>query len=168
MIPALQTLAQAGLHTICWGIESANQRILDLIKKGTHLEDIPNILQTAHNANIKNMVYIMFGFPTETKQEVMHSFDFLTENKHNIDLICSSIFGLQHGSAIYDNPEQYNITNINEKQRTVLDPKITYTITSGLTTEQTKKIRHRHMHRIISINKFPKVFDYVKEQMLLF
>jgi hypothetical protein len=168
LIPALPTLAQAGLHTICWGIESANQRILDLMKKGTHLEDIPNILQTAHNANIKNMVYIMFGFPTETKQEVMHSFDFLTENKHNIDLICSSIFGLQHGSAIYDNPEQYNITNINEKQRTVLDPKITYTITSGLTTEQTKKIRHRHMHRIISINKFPKVFDYVKEQMLLF
>ncbi len=168
LIPILPTLAQAGLHTICWGVESANQRILDLMKKGTHISDIPIILQTAHNAKIKNMVYIMFGFPTETKQEVMHSFDFLTENKHNIDLICSSIFGLQHGSAIYDNPEQYNITTITEKSRTILDPKITYTITSGLTTDETKKIRHRHMHRLSAINKFPKVFDYVKEQMLLF
>ncbi len=168
LIPALPTLASAGLHTICWGVESANQRILDLMKKGTTINDIPLVLQTSHNANIKNMVYIMFGFPTETKQEVMHSFDFLTENKNNVDLICSSIFGLQHGSTIYDHPEDYHIININEKARTVLDPKITYQINQGLTTEETKKIRHRHMHRLSTINKFPKVFDYVKEQMLLF
>ncbi len=168
LIPALPTLAQAGLHTVCWGVESANQRILDLMKKGTHIEDIPQILATSHNAQIKNMIYIMFGFPTETKEEVMHSFDFLTENKNNIDLICSSIFGLQQGSTIYDHPQDYNITEINEKTRTVLDPKITFTINAGLTTEETKKIRHRHMHRINAINKFPKVFDFVKEQMLLF
>jgi len=168
LLPVLPQLAKAGLHTICWGVESANQRILDLMKKGTHIEDIPNVLTTAHNSGIKNMVYIMFGFPTETKEEVMHSFDFLTENKNNIDLICSSIFGLQHGSTIYDHPQDYHITDINEKSRTVLDPKITFNISLGLTTEQTKKIRHRHMHRINSINKFPKVFDFVKEQMLLF
>src|SRR3989338_6748584 len=168
LIPILPQLAKAGLHTICWGVESANQRILDLMKKGTHLEDIPPVLTTSHTAGIKNMVYIMFGFPTETKEEVMHSFDFLTENKDNIDLICSSIFGLQHGSTIYDHPQDYHITDINEKSRTVLDPKITYAISTGLTTEQTKKIRHRHMHRLGTINKFPKVFDFVKEQMLLF
>ncbi len=168
LIPALPQLAQAGLHTICWGVESANQRILDLMKKGTSLEDIPPVLTTSHNTGIKNMVYIMFGFPTETKEEVMHSFDFLTENKNNIDLICSSIFGLQHGSTIYDHPQDYHITEINEKARTILDPKITYQINSGLTTDETKKIRHRHMHRLGAINKFPKVFDFVKEQMLLF
>ncbi|MBI4924705.1 MAG: radical SAM protein [Bdellovibrio sp.] len=168
LIPALPTLAQAGLHTVCWGVESGNQRILDLMKKGTNIQDIQNVLATSHNSGIKNMVYIMFGFPTETKEEVMHSFDFLTEQNKNIDLICSSIFGLQHGSAIYEHPEKYHITQINEKQRIVLDPKVTYTTASGLTTEQAKKIRHRHMHRLNAINKVPKVFDYVKEQMLLF
>ncbi len=168
LIPALSELHAAGLHTVCWGVESANQRILDLMKKGTHIQDIPSVLSTSHTTGIKNMVYIMFGFPTETKEEVMSSFDFLTEQKDNIDLICSSIFGLQQGSTIYDNPAQYQISNINEKKRTVLDPKITYNISSGLTTEQTKKIRHRHMHRLNAINKVPKVFDYLKEQMLLF
>ena len=168
IIPLLPTLKASGLHAVLWGVESANQRILNLIKKGTTIDDIKKALQSSQNNNIKNLLFIMFGFPTETKEEIMNTFQFLKDNEQNIDLICTSIFGLQKQSYIYNNPQEFFITNIHKQPRTVLEEKITYTLSQGVSQEEAKKIRKRHMHIINKINKVPKVFDYLKEQILLF
>lgn len=168
IISLLPTLKASGLHAVLWGVESANQRILNLIKKGTNIEDITKILQVSQNNNIKNILFIMFGFPTETKEEIMNTFQFLKDNGQNIDLICTSIFGLQKQSYIYNNLHEFSITNIHKQPRTVLEEKITYTISQGVSQEEAKKIRKRHTHIINKINKVPKVFDYLKEQILLF
>lgn len=168
LIPILPQLNQSGLHAVLWGVESANQRILDLIRKGTNINDIKNVLIASHNAKIKNMLFIMLGFPSETKEEVMNTFKFMMDNTELINLICTSTFGLQSRSYIYNHPEEFNINSINVQKRTILDEKITYTLTSGVTQDEAKKIRKRHMHIINKVNKVPKVFDYLKEQILLF
>ncbi|MBU1704261.1 MAG: radical SAM protein, partial [Nanoarchaeota archaeon] len=68
-LDVLQELHASGLILIIWGVESGNDRVLKLMNKGTNKEDIQRVLAASHNGGIKNIVYIIFGFPTETKEE---------------------------------------------------------------------------------------------------
>ncbi len=161
-------LYAAGLHTVSWGVESGNQRILDLMSKGTTVSDVKDILQQSHDAGIKNAVYIMFGFPTETKEEFLDTINFLKENKDTIDLATTSMFGLQKGSPVYANPAKFSITKILEEKRTVLDSKITYVVTKGMTPEQVKDLRQKYAKTIKHLDKVPRVFNCFKEQILMY
>ena len=164
--PILKTLKESGLTFIMWGVESGNNRVLKLINKGTNKEDIETVLENSHKAGIKNMTYILFGFPTETKEEFLETIDFLKDNNKHIDLITTSIFGLQKGTEVYNNPEKYKII-IKEEKRTLLEPKITYKAKEGLTQKQAKELRNKYKGTIEKINKFPKTMNFFREHMLL-
>ena len=162
----LETLYRSGLKIILWGVESGSDRILKVIRKGTNIKDIPLVLKNSQQAGIKNVLYIMFGFPTETKEEFMSTIEFLEQNKDNIDLISTSTFGLQKEAPAYKEPETFGIIQIKEKERTVLEPKITYQVKEGLTPQEVVVLRKRNQKRIIKLNKFPKNMNYFREQML--
>ncbi|MDP3728521.1 MAG: radical SAM protein [bacterium] len=161
-------LYAGGLHSVSWGVESGSQRILDLMKKGTDIEKVPQVLKESHDTGIQNILYIMFAFPTETKEEFMETINFLEKNQENIDLVCTSIFGLQHGAKAYESPEEYGIIEIKEKQRTVLEGSITYKIKQGITNKEARILQKKVQNRIDKINKIPKVFKCSREQVLLY
>jgi len=164
---ALRILKEAGLVMIIWGVESGNDRVLNMIKKGTNKADIAQVLSDSHTAGIRNVLYIMFGFPTETKEELLETIDFLKENDVNIDLISTSVFGLQYGTYIYNNPEKFGIRNIVEKERTVLGPNITYDVESGLTQNEASELRRKYQKTIDKFNKYPKTMNFFREHMLI-
>ncbi|MFC1691593.1 B12-binding domain-containing radical SAM protein [Nanoarchaeota archaeon] len=164
-LETLRTLYDSGLRMVLWGVESGNERVLKLMNKGTIKQDVEQVLSDSHKAGIKNVTYIMFGFPTETKEEFMDTIEFLKRNSKNIDLISSSVFGLQHNTTIYNNPADYGITSINEEERTVLEPKITYEVKSGLTQKDASKLREKYKKTLDSINKYPKSMNYFREHM---
>lgn len=161
-----QILYNAGLRFVIWGVESGNDRVLKLMKKATNKKDIKQVLHDSHDAGIKNGVYIMFGFPTETKEELLETIDFVKENGETIDLISTSIFGLQKGSPVYRNPEDFSITRITETKRTILEPKISYEISQGLTNEEAAKLRKKYKKTIENINKYPKTMNFFREHLL--
>ncbi|MBW2977866.1 radical SAM protein [Candidatus Woesearchaeota archaeon] len=161
----LKKLRESGLTMIMWGVESGNDRVLKLINKGTNSKDISKVISDSHNAGIKNIVYMIFGFPTETKEEFLETIDFLNRNKKNIDLVSVSIFGLHKGTAIYNNPSNFGITKITEEQRTVLEPKIRYEVKTGLTQKQANQLRSNYKKTIEKINKYPKTMNYFREHM---
>jgi radical SAM superfamily enzyme YgiQ (UPF0313 family) len=163
---ALKKLRESGLAMVMWGVESGNNRILGLINKGTNAEDIQKVLQDSHKAGIKNIAYILFGFPTETKDEFLDTINFLKNNEQNIDLVSSSVFGLQKNTLIYNNPEKFGIIKITEEQRTVLEPKISYGVSHGLTQKQANKLRRGYKKTMEKINKYPKTMNYFREHML--
>jgi len=163
----LQTLSDSGLKMIIWGVESGNDRVLKLMRKGTNKIEISQILKDSHIAGIKNVIYTMFGFPTETKEEFIETIKFLQENNEYIDLVSTSIFGLQKGTVIYDRPDLFEIKKIHEKKRTVLEPKITYDVESGLTNEEATKLRQKYKKTIEKINKYPKTMNFFREHMLI-
>ena len=124
------------------------------------------ILQLLTGAGIVNINYMLYGFPTETKEEFIETMDFLKENEKNIDLVSSSIFGLQKNTIIYNNPKKFGIIKINEEQRTVLEPKITYEVKTGLNQKEASKLRDKYKKTINKINKYPKDMNYFREHML--
>lgn len=168
LLGKLQTLYDAGLRSVAWGVESGNQRIMDMMKKGTVVSDVKAVLAESKQSGIINIAYIMFGFPTETKAEFLDTINFLKENSDNIDLVSTSTFGLQHGSKIEAAPELYNITHIHREQRTILDEKISYSTNAGLQPEEVKKLKNSYRKTIKNLDKLPRPFAYFKEQVLGF
>ncbi|MDD3263845.1 MAG: radical SAM protein [Candidatus Nanoarchaeia archaeon] len=162
----LKILYESGLKYIIWGVESASQRVLDLMNKGTNINDVKNVLENTKKVGIKNSIYIMFGFPTETESELNETIDFLEKNKENIDLISISIFGLHENSDIFKNPEKYSIKKINIEERTMLEPKITYEIDVGINTEKAIVLRKRYANLILKIDKFPKNMNFFRGHFL--
>jgi radical SAM superfamily enzyme YgiQ (UPF0313 family) len=165
-LKTLKFLFQSGLKSVIWGVESGNERILELMQKGTKKKDIKIVLDNSKKVGIKNVLYIMFGFPTETEDEFLETISFLEDNGNNIDLISTSTFGLQKGTPIYLNPEKFNVTNIKETKRTVLEPKISYQTNSGLTPDEVKKLKKKSQPVLERINKYPKEMNFFREHLL--
>jgi radical SAM superfamily enzyme YgiQ (UPF0313 family) len=137
-----------------------------MMKKGTNTKDVEIVLKSSHAAGIKNIVYIIFGFPTETKEEFLQTINFLKMNQEYISLVSTTVFGLQEGTVMCSNPEEYGITEITKEKRTLLEPKLSYKTTSGLANEEAKELRKKYKRTIEKINKFPKKMNFFREHML--
>ncbi len=162
----LKTLAKSGLKMVMWGVESGCDRVLCMMRKGTNKKDVAKVLSDAHSVGIKNVAYIIFGFPTESKEDFLETIDFLKDNSGNIDLVLPSIFGLQKGSAVFAAPADFGITNITEKERTVLDPSIAYEVKEGLTNAQASILRGKYKRTLDKLNRYPKEMNFFREHML--
>lgn len=164
----LKKLKESGLVFVMWGVESGNDRVLNLMNKGTNKHDISSVLKNSHNAGIKNVVYTMLGFPTEIKEEFLETIDFLKDNEKNIDLVSFSVFGLQKNVFIYNNPEKFGIKKIIEKKRTVLGHSISYEMDEKLkclSQKDANDLRNRYKKTIEKINKYPKTMNFFREHM---
>ena len=167
-IPLFEELYQSGLRSVAWGLESANQRVLDYMQKGTKIEDVAKVLKQAKKSGIKNMVYVLFGLPTETEAEFMDTITFLEANKENIDLVSASVFGLQQGSIIFAQPQEFGIKLIQLEERTYLGDKVSYQSESGLSNQEAKSLKKKMRPRLDAINSLAKVIAHCKEQVLNF
>ena len=108
----LQLMRRSGCRYLIWGLESGCQRILDLMDKGTNTTDISAVLQAAHHADIINHVFLMAGFPTETKEEFTETLKFLYANKDFIWGLHPCQFNLERNSPVFDHPEKFSVSNI--------------------------------------------------------
>jgi hypothetical protein len=162
----LKTLKDAGLEIILWGVESGSNRLLQLMKKGTNKEDISKVLADAHKAGIKNISYLMFGFPSETKEEFLETMQFIKDNKESIDLVSTTVFGLQEGAPMLNNPEAFCIKNISRDKRLMLPDKISYEVSEGLHATDAKLLRKKYAKTIEGTGKYPKEMNIFREHML--
>jgi radical SAM superfamily enzyme YgiQ (UPF0313 family) len=165
-LPTLKTLHDSGLKMVLWGVESGCDRILTLMRKGTNKQDIAKVLRDSSAAGIKNCLFIIFGFPTETKEEFVETIEFLKQNSEHIDLISTSIFGLQKGTPICECPADFGITKIIENKRTILEPSIEYEVSTGLTQKQATLARQRYRRTLEKLDKYPKAMNFFREHML--
>jgi hypothetical protein len=101
---------RSGCRYLLWGVESGSQRILDLMDKGTRVSDIETVLDAAAGAGIKNHVFVMFGFPTETKWEMQATLDLLGRHKTAIAMVHRGLFQLEPATPVFDNPARFSIT----------------------------------------------------------
>ena len=102
--------ARAGCRALYFGMESANERVLNLMNKHVKKHVIENNLRESAKAGIWNHVMAIFGFPGETREEVGETRQFLLENKENIHSVEMSNFVAYRHSPIVQNPERFGIT----------------------------------------------------------
>ena len=77
--PTLQKMRKAGVRWICFGVESGNQQILDIMHKKTTLDQIRNAFKKANDAGLFIAGNYMIGHLGETYKTAMDT----------INLVCS-------------------------------------------------------------------------------
>ncbi len=132
----LKTIAESGCKFLLWGLESGNQRILDLMGKGTQVQEISDVMRNAHEAGIENHVFVICGFPTETHEEFADTLNFLNDNRDYIYAINSGPFGLDTGAPIAKNPKNFGIEETWVIGQTPIGEQLAYRCSSGVTMEE--------------------------------
>jgi anaerobic magnesium-protoporphyrin IX monomethyl ester cyclase len=69
----IERLAEVGLDWFVIGLESGSQRVLDLIKKGTTVEQNKEAARICRKYGIKIFGTYMYGLPTETTDEALQT-----------------------------------------------------------------------------------------------
>lgn len=72
----LRLMKRAGCYLMALGIESANQRILDMVKKKLDVELVRRVVGWVTDTGIEAWGFFMIGFPTETREEIERTIDF--------------------------------------------------------------------------------------------
>ena len=102
--------AQSGCCTLYYGMESANERVLELMDKHARKSVIQNNLLEAAKAGIWNHVMAFYGFPGETREEAEETRQFLIENKESIHSVELFYFVAYRHTPMVRNPEKFGIT----------------------------------------------------------
>ncbi len=101
---------KAGCCTLYYGMESANERVLELMDKHARKSVIENNLREAAKAGIWNHVMAFYGFPGETREEAEDTRQFLIDNKRYIHSTELFYFVAYRHTPMVRSPEKFGIT----------------------------------------------------------
>ena len=126
---ALQEDGKGRLHLRVAGMESGNQRILDLIDKGTSIAYMSQTMKNFALAGIACQLMAFTDFPTETPEEKKETFDFVSENDAVPVYRRAGYISLTHRNVkmTAKNPSRFGITVV-ETQDCDVSRAVSYTV----------------------------------------
>ncbi len=140
----MELLYRSGCRKLIFGLESYNQRVLDSMKKGVELEVVDKTTEECLRIGIAMHFYLICGFPTETREEVMDSVNFVLDNQKLLDspgFSCiASQFDLEKGTPLEKNPAEWGITKIYTPPDQDLSLGYSYEGTVGMTADQATEL----------------------------
>lgn len=110
-------MASAGCRNLMFGMESANQRVLNLMEKGTRVNQFPTILRSCQSAGIATTLFCITGFPSETVEEAEDTLNFILRHRDLITSATFSTFSLNEGAPVQLDPERFGIVEIHKTEK---------------------------------------------------
>jgi len=134
-------IKQAGCWQIAYGIESADQTILNNIKKHATLEKIEEMIRRTNEAGINTRGYFMIGCPGENRETIEKTIDFITTSdlKDFHVTFCTPM----PGAELFNTADQYGSFDCDWRKLGFWDPVF---IPEGMTKEELIA-SHRRMFR---------------------
>jgi anaerobic magnesium-protoporphyrin IX monomethyl ester cyclase len=105
-----RVMKESGCCTLYYGMESANERVLNLMDKHVKKSVIEKNLKLGTDAGIWNHVMAFYGFPGETREEAEETRTFLLDNKENIHSVELFYFVAYRHTPMVRNPEKFGMT----------------------------------------------------------
>ena len=167
----IEKASKAGCLKFVFGLESYNQRVLDLMRKGIQRETVDRIIKDCLEKGMAVHVYLITGFPTETREEAFESVDFILNNEalvNSLGFSCQpSLFELEKASPILDLPPSYGITKIMEPKGHDLSLGYFYEVDKGMTAKEAEEVYNQIMDKVYNkVSPFP--FNYSMSDGLLY
>ncbi|HKK69357.1 MAG TPA: radical SAM protein, partial [Bacteroidales bacterium] len=109
-----ELLAESGCIAVSGGLEVASDRLLKKINKGVTLETVANAAAAFQQAGIMIHAYLMYGFPSQTEQEIIDSLE-VVRQLFELGLINSGFwhqFAMTVHSPVGLNPEKYGVQRV--------------------------------------------------------
>ncbi len=165
---ALKLIHDSGCRLLLWGVESASQRILDLMNKGTDTGAVHRVLAVAAQEGIKNLVFVMFGFPGESEEEFFATLSFLEKNRERIHALSKGTFRLLEGSSIARKPLKFGITEIRQQPVPPFKSRLlNYKTGTGLQPEEVEALFKENLGKIETFGITPRFGTY-REHLLVY
>lgn len=112
----LSLMYKSGYVRAFWGYEFGSERIMKIINKGINLKDRARILKDSNDAGIWNHISLMYGFPTETKEEAEETLNFCKNNPDIIQQCEVANFTLTKYARALNMQKELNIRNIRNNE----------------------------------------------------
>jgi anaerobic magnesium-protoporphyrin IX monomethyl ester cyclase len=132
-------LYAGGCRVLIYGMESASQRVLDVMEKGVKVETMSDALKAMHANGIFSILMYFTGFPTENRSEAMETVKFIENHREYVGAYAQGSFSLLEGSPVHVNPEKYGVTSITPPKAN-LSTDLSYTVARGLTQDAAARI----------------------------
>jgi anaerobic magnesium-protoporphyrin IX monomethyl ester cyclase len=129
----LTQMRGAGCRQLIFGNESASQRVLDLMRKGTEVRKNADIIRDAFAAGIAVHLQNFLGFPGETSEEAQETVELLVRHRASITSWALTSFKLQEFSPVHNNPQAFGVCNMRRRRVDELDPTFAFSTSSGAT-----------------------------------
>jgi anaerobic magnesium-protoporphyrin IX monomethyl ester cyclase len=164
-------MRDAGCLKIVFGLESFNQRVMDLMKKGIKQEWVRRIASDCVDLGIAVHCYIIVGFPTETEPEALDTMNFIVENAklhESFGFSCQPcLFDLEKEAPIMSDPAAYGIRRIMRPSSEDLSLGFFYEVQGGMTPDQAETL-YQHVYERISEVVCELPFNYSMADGLLY
>ncbi len=134
----LDKLKEAGCVTLCFGIESGNQEILDRVKKKITLDKCRAAAGMCRSAGIIPLASYILGLPGETEETVMNTLRFARDLNMEFGIHILAPFP---GTEVREKSEEYGI-HILTDDWDLYDANQSVCSTGGITPESIDKIVH--------------------------
>lgn len=169
-LDVLRKMYESGCQKLVFGLESYNQRVLDIMKKGTKVEVVKRILDECLKVGISFHLYLIIGFPTETEKEALETLNFVL-TKEYLDLpgfsCLPSLFGMEKDSPITQNPMEYGLRSIMAPRGEDLGLGYFYEVEQGMSSEEAERMYH-HVVSQLSEKLCPFPYNYSMADGLLY
>ena len=112
----IQKMASAGCIAVTGGLETCCDRTLNLMKKGITVEGARGVLRRFADAGMMTHAYLMYGFPTQTKEETFQALESVRDLMEQGALHSTfwHRFALTAHSEISKEAERFNIERLKE------------------------------------------------------
>jgi anaerobic magnesium-protoporphyrin IX monomethyl ester cyclase len=135
-------LKKSGCQALSFGLESASQRVLDLMDKGTNTEAIERVLGFLAEEGVSVNLSVIVGFPTEKAEDIQHTEDFLIRHGGKFDTYTLSPFLLLQGSRVEEHAKDFGIEEVKREKGDCLVYNYNFRTADGLTMREVMERFH--------------------------
>jgi len=106
----VETMARAGCQAICFGVESGNQEVLDLVKKRSSLDKVREAMRMTQAVGISALASFIIGLPGETEETLRKTVEFADSLREEF----GSLYGFHilspfPGTEVRDKAAEYGL-----------------------------------------------------------
>ncbi|MGW2651719.1 radical SAM protein [Streptomyces sp. NPDC001393] len=141
-------LRRSGCRRLDLGLESYNQRVLDLMRKGTKVDDIEPSLKALLGNKVPVHLFCMTGFPGETEEEALRTQEFAAKAlRRSVEefgvpysTAANGPFILDVLSPVGERPDLFGVELIPPDEGEDLAFDLDYTVSTGLSRQDAARL----------------------------
>ncbi|SCE97192.1 Radical SAM superfamily enzyme YgiQ, UPF0313 family [Micromonospora echinospora] len=135
---AVLTKMRDSQGTLRFGLETANERLLDLVRKGNRMEVVHRLLQDSRELGYKPFLMTIVGLPTEEREEAEELYQFLSDYHDTVTYQIAD-FIVERNSPIQLRPDDYGI-HIDDDEQESFHHNLHFTRRAGYSDEEAQEV----------------------------
>lgn len=132
-------LAEAGCLRLAFGYESSSRRVLEKMCKGIDPDQSLELVQRVRRAGISVTLYVMVGFPTETRAEARATLDTILAHRESIQEVSVRVFYLDERSEVFKRASEFAIEEVFPDPQADLQVYYDFRASEGMTRREARE-----------------------------